>query len=145
MTLMRMPMSERLGGDIKRVEQDLMAAKAAAVKPSGLTVPQYAALLALMENPGIPAASLARLCLVTPQTMTTILQNLVGMGLVERTPHPWHGNVLETRVTEAGLATFDRADEQATEVEKRLAAEFSDEERRTLRALLARCSNALKT
>ncbi|TWP52356.1 MarR family transcriptional regulator [Lentzea tibetensis] len=138
-----MPMSERLGGDIKRVEQDLMAAKAAAVKPCGLTVPQYAALLALTENPGMPAASLARLCLVTPQTMTTILQNLVAMGLVERTPHPWHGNVLETRVTEAGLAAFDRADEQAAQVEKRLAAEFSDEERRILRALLARCSKSL--
>jgi DNA-binding MarR family transcriptional regulator len=143
MTCMRMPASERLGGDIKRVEQELMAAKAAAVKPGGLTVPQYAALLALTENPGIPAAALARLLLVTPQTMTTILQNLVGMGLIERTPHPWHRNVLETRLTEAGKAAFDRADEKAAAIERRLADAFTDEERATLRALLTRCSQVL--
>ncbi|GLZ34727.1 hypothetical protein Lesp02_69140 [Lentzea sp. NBRC 105346] len=138
-----MPASERLGSDIKRVEQELMTAKTAAVKPSGLTVPQYAALLMLGENPGISAAALARLCLVTPQTMTTILQNLVALGLIERTPHPWHRNVLETQLTEKGQAAFDQADERAAAVERRLAAEFTDEERKLLRSLLGRCSKVL--
>jgi DNA-binding MarR family transcriptional regulator len=140
---MRMPVSERLGGDIKRVEQELMAAKQAAVKPAGLTVPQYAALLVLIDNAGISSAALARSCGVTPQTMTTILQNLEAAGLIVRTPHPWHRNMLETRLTDAGLAVFDQADERATAVERRLAGEFTEEERKTLRDLLARCSSAL--
>lgn len=138
-----MPMSERLGAHLKRVEQELMTAKHAAVKPAGLTVPQYAALLVLTEQPGISAAALARACLVTPQTMTTILQNLLSLGLVERTPHPVHRNVLETRLTGTGAAAVDRADVRAVAVERRLADEFTAEERATLVALLGRCSTAL--
>lgn len=75
--------------------------------------------------------------------MTTILQNLEAGGLIVRTPHPWHRNMLETRLTEAGPAAFDKADVRASAVEARLAAEFTDEERATLRDLLARCSAAL--
>lgn len=134
---------DRIGGDIKRAEQDLMAAKAAAVKPAGLTVPQYSALLALSEHPGAPAAELARLCLVTPQTMTTILQNLVTMGLVDRTPHQWQRNVLENRLTEVGQTTFREADQGAVAVEQKLADAYTAEERAQLRALLRRFSQVL--
>jgi DNA-binding MarR family transcriptional regulator len=140
---MRMPIDQRLGGHIKRVEQELMAAKSAAVKESGLTVPQYAALLVLWENPGISAAGLARGCQVTPQTMTTILQNLESQGLIERTQHPWHRNVMEIRLTEAGEAAFNKADAKAVPLERRLAAAFSPEEYQTLVTLLARCSEVL--
>jgi DNA-binding MarR family transcriptional regulator len=140
---MRLPISERLGGDLKHVVDDLMTVKQAAVKPAGLTVPQYAALLALQGNSGISAAALARLCHVTPQTMTTILQNLESAGLIVRTPHPWHRNMLETRLTEGGMAAFDTADARAAAVELRLAAAFTDEERATLRAYLVRCSSVL--
>ncbi|MFL6076773.1 MAG: MarR family winged helix-turn-helix transcriptional regulator [Mycobacteriales bacterium] len=140
---MRMPIDQRLGSHLKRVEQDLMAAKNAAVKEAGLTVPQYAALLVLWENPGISAAGLARGCQVTPQTMTTILQNLEAQGLIERTQHPWHRNVMEIRLTEAGEAAFDRADARAVPVERRLAAAFTPDEYQTLIKLLARCSEVL--
>jgi DNA-binding MarR family transcriptional regulator len=140
---MRVPANERLGGDLKQATDDLLTAKNAAVKPAGLTVPQYAALLFLHENAGISAAALARLCHVTPQTMTTILQNLEAGGLIVRTPHPWHRNMLETRLTEAGQAAFEVADARASAVEARLAKEFTDGERATLRALLARCSAVL--
>ncbi|MFC0114978.1 MarR family winged helix-turn-helix transcriptional regulator [Kibdelosporangium aridum] len=138
-----MPIKERLGADLKVAVDALMAAKQAAVKPSGLTVPQYSALLFLSDNPGISAAALARLCLVTPQTMTTILQNLESAGLIVRTPHPWHRNMLETRLTEAGQVAFDKADERAVAVERGLAAEFTEDERKTLRSLLARATAAL--
>jgi DNA-binding MarR family transcriptional regulator len=140
---MRMPISERLGGDLKQVVDDLMTAKHAAVKPAGLTVPQYAALLCLVDNAGISAAALARLCHVTPQTMTTILHNLESAGLIARTPHPWHRNMLETRLTEAGMAAFELADKRAVAVERRLAAEFSASEQTQLRSLLARASTVL--
>jgi DNA-binding MarR family transcriptional regulator len=75
--------------------------------------------------------------------MTTILQNLVAMGLVERTPHQWQRNVLENRLTEAGYATFREADKGAVAVEQKLADAFTEEERTTLRALLQRCSSVL--
>jgi DNA-binding MarR family transcriptional regulator len=130
---MRMSFDQRLGSHLKRVEQELNAVKTAAVRPAGLTVPQYAALFVLDDQPGISAAELARRCLVTPQTMTTILRNLESAGLVERTP----------RTTPVGRKALDQADERATSVERRLAAEFTPEERDTLRALLGRCSKSL--
>jgi DNA-binding MarR family transcriptional regulator len=136
-----MPASERLGLDLKRAEQALMAAKHAALKP--LTVPQYAALFTLSSSPGISAAALARACLVTPQAMTVLLKGLEERGLVERTPHPWHGNVLETRLTETGRTAFETADEKAVTIERSLAGEFTEEERETLRALLGRCVKVL--
>ncbi|MGW3345259.1 MarR family winged helix-turn-helix transcriptional regulator [Nonomuraea rubra] len=140
---MGMPAEERLGLDIKRAEQALITAKQAAVRPAGLTVPQYAALLALAASPGISGAALARTCLVTPQAMTVVLKNLEERGLVERSPHPWHGNVLEIRLTETGRAALEAADERAVVIERAIAAEFSAEERETLRGLLARCSDAI--
>lgn len=140
---MRMPAEERLGFHVKRVEQELMALKHAALRPTGLTVPQYTALLLLDGQEGISGAALARGCMVTPQTMSTILANLQTKGLVERTQHPWHRNVLETRLTEAGRKALDIADAAATTIEERLRAEFTDLEREQLITLLARCSTAL--
>ncbi|MCX4527847.1 MULTISPECIES: MarR family winged helix-turn-helix transcriptional regulator [unclassified Streptomyces] len=138
-----MPAEERIGSHIKRAEQALLAAKNAALKPAGVTVPQYAALLWLSEKPGISAAALARLCGVTPPTMNTVLKNLQERGLIERTPHEWHRNVLETRLTEEGEAVMLRADADAVRVERALAAEFSGEERESLIALLGRCAQVL--
>ncbi|WP_433429766.1 MarR family winged helix-turn-helix transcriptional regulator [Nonomuraea sp. CA-141351] len=140
---MGMPADERLGLDIKRTEQALIAAKQAAIRPAGLTVPQYAALFALDGNPGMSGAALARACLVTPQAMTVVLKNLEERGFIERSPHPWHRNVLETRLTEAGRAALEAADERAVVVERAIAAEFSAEERKILRDLLARCGEAI--
>ena len=138
-----MSFDERLGSHLKRVDLELNTVKAAAVRPAGLTVPQYAALFVLDEQPGISAAELARRCRVTPQTMTTILRNLESAALIERTPHQLHHHVIETRTTPAGLKALAQADERATSVERRLAAEFTKYERETLVALLARCSKSL--
>jgi DNA-binding MarR family transcriptional regulator len=64
--------------------------------------------------------------------------------MIERTPHPLHRHVIETRPTPIGRKALDAADERATSVERRLAAEFTAEEAETLRSLLGRCSEVLK-
>ncbi|WP_211370371.1 MarR family winged helix-turn-helix transcriptional regulator [Nonomuraea turkmeniaca] len=140
-----MPLSERLGAHVKRTEQALNAAKNAVLKPAGLTVPQYAALLRLEENPGISAAALARACGVTPPTMNTVLKNLQELGLIERTRHEWHKNILETRLTAKGEQAMAAADARAVRLERALAAQFTDEERKTLVDLLARCVDFLES
>jgi DNA-binding MarR family transcriptional regulator len=142
--IMGMPANERLGLDIKRAEQALMAAKSAALRSSNLTVAQYAALTVLAEQPGISGAALARTCLVTPQAMAAVLKLLEERGLVDRTPHPWHQHVLETHLTEAGQATLRIADREAVRIERRIAEAFTQAERQTLRDLLARCVQAIQ-
>ncbi|MGC4745288.1 MarR family winged helix-turn-helix transcriptional regulator [Micromonospora sp. DT201] len=139
-----MSASERLGLDIKRAEQALMAAKAAALRPADLTVAQYAALFTLADNPGMSGAALARACLVTPQAMTGVLKALEDRGLVLRSPHPWHHHVLETHLTEEGRATLLRCDREAVRIERRIADALSPDERDQLRDLLARCVAAIR-
>ena len=90
-----------------------------------------------------PAAALARLCGVTPPTMNTVLKNLQERGLIERTPHEWHRNVLETRLTDEGRAVMELADAGAVRVERALAAAFTGEERELLIQLLGRCAEVL--
>ncbi len=143
MARMEMPVTERLGLHIKRVEQELMAAKHAALRPFGLTVPQYAALYTLADRPGLSAAALARACLVTPQTVATVLANLEAKDLVVRRPHPWHRKVTEVHLTDEGRRLLALADVEAVAVERRIADGFSPEERERLIELLGRASAQL--
>ncbi|WTW99500.1 MarR family transcriptional regulator [Streptomycetaceae bacterium NBC_01309] len=141
---MSMPADQRLGLDVKRAEQTLLAAKSAAVRAAGLTVPQYAALLLLSDNPGMSAAALARGCMVTPQAMTALLKTLDERGLVTRTPHPWHRAILETRLTPDGTKALRAADKRAVAIEQRITDAFTPEERETLRSLLTRFRAAVE-
>jgi DNA-binding MarR family transcriptional regulator len=140
---MGMPLDERLGTDIRRVHQELMAVKHEALKAAGLTVPQYSALYFVKESPGISGAELARQCLVTPQTMAAVLRNLESSGLIDRHPHPWHRNVVETKLTATGRRALVSADAAASRIERRLADRFTAHERDTLRRLLRECSAEL--
>lgn len=140
---MEMPVTERVGLHIKRVEQELMAAKHAALRPLGLTVPQYAALYTLDDQPGLSAAALARACLVTPQTIATVLANLEAKGLITRQAHPWHRKVAEVHLTDDGRRLLARADAKAVAIERRIADGFSPGERALLIDLLARASGQL--
>lgn len=76
--------------------------------------------------------------------MNTVLKNLQGRDLITRSPHEWHRNVLETRLTDEGRAVLADADTSAVRVERALAAEFTDAERDALTGLLARCVRVLE-
>jgi DNA-binding MarR family transcriptional regulator len=132
----------RTGHAIKRAEQALIAAKESVLRPLGLTVPQYAALLALSEEPGAGGAELARRCLVTPQTMSTVLSNLQSKNLIERRPHRLHRRVVETCITDAGQDLLSRADTAALTVESALDAAL-DGQATQLRDLLTTAADAL--
>lgn len=131
-----MNLDERLGLVIKRAERTLMRAKSHALAPFDLTVPQYAALLTVSEEAGVTAAELARRCLVTPQTMTTVLKNISGKGLVERRPHPTIGHVQQTFLTSEGRRLLRKADAAAVLVEECLVQSMSNAEQDRLSALL---------
>ncbi|MGW4892624.1 MarR family winged helix-turn-helix transcriptional regulator [Kitasatospora sp. NPDC004240] len=133
----------RLGAAVKRAEQALMTEKTRVLRPYGLTVPQYAALLTLSLASGISGAKLARLCLVTPQSMTTVLKTLESRGLIERRPSPDHAQVLVTRLTADGETLLAEADTAAAAVERRLYEAYSAEERELLGRMLARATAVL--
>lgn len=134
----------RLGMILKRAEQAMLRAKSAALKPVGLTLAQYVALVELEHQPGITGAALARASLVTPQAMMVVLKSLEDQGLISRAPHPRHPNVLEVHTTDAGREVLAAARDRVDPVERRLLDAFSAGERVALGALLARWIDALE-
>jgi len=135
-------MDDRLGHVVKSLEQELSGAKDAVLRPMGLTVPQYSALLVIAETPGISGAELARQCLVTPQTMTTVLGNLTVKGLIERRTVPGQGRAMETTITRTGKTLLARADKKVEEVEGLLSGQLTKTDQASLRKLLEKCRAA---
>jgi DNA-binding MarR family transcriptional regulator len=140
---MSTPAGQRLGMVLKRAEQAMLRAKSAALKPVGLTLGQYVALVELDRQPGITGAALARASMVTPQAMMVVLKSLEEQGLIVRSPHPRHPNVLELHITDPGREALDTARHRVEPVERCVTDAFSPQELEVLGALLTRWTEAL--
>src|SRR3954469_6831390 len=98
-------------GEGKRGEQGYLAcllrqAQAAArltmeraLADLGVTTPQFVVLTMLKAYPGLSGAGLARVALLTPQTVGVIIRNLERGGAIRKIPHPVHGRVLRGSFT----------------------------------------------
>ncbi len=115
-----------------------------ALREIGMTTAQYAALSALEAAPGLSGAELARRSFVRPQTMNVILTNLEAAGLVVRRPHPEHGRVLQTCLTEIGEDSVARAHGLVEAVEGRMLDRLSQDDRHRLSEALRSCADALE-
>lgn len=135
---------ERLGMLVKQAEQAMIRAKSAALKFVGLTPAQYVALVELNEQPGVTAATLARACLVTPQAMMILLKTMEQQGLVSRSPHARHANVLELHMTNVGREALQAARERVDPVEQRVFNRFSEKDIALFRRLLRRFIDAFE-
>ncbi|NKR46952.1 MarR family transcriptional regulator [Rhodococcus hoagii] len=113
-------LDDRIGTRIRHIARMIIDAKAAALRPLGITVPQYSTLLALAHLEPSSAAQLARAGLGTPQSLATMLSTLEGKGLVSRRASPMHQKLVEVRLTALGAKTIDEADELAAGIEARL-------------------------
>jgi DNA-binding MarR family transcriptional regulator len=135
---------ERLGMLVKRAEQAMVRAKSAALKSVGLTPSQYVALFELDQQPGITAATLARACLVTPQAMMILLKTMEQQGLITRSSHPRHPNVLELHMTEVGREALHSARERVDPIERRVFGAFSPKDMAAFREFLSRFIEAFE-
>ena len=83
----------------------------------GLTAPQFAILNTVNTDAGLSNADLARTAFVTPQTMQGILVNLERARLITRSPHPRHGRILCSALTDQGCQVLMQARRRVQEVE----------------------------
>ncbi|MFC4122981.1 MarR family winged helix-turn-helix transcriptional regulator [Nonomuraea zeae] len=133
----------RPGYLIKRAQIVLHEAMVTALAPHGLTVPQYAVLTALGEEPGLSNAELARRAFVTPQSMNVVLRELEERKLLSRRPHPQHRKVLQAELTAGGRDLLDAAGAAVDGVESRMLAGLAPQARARLAGALAACIDAL--
>jgi DNA-binding MarR family transcriptional regulator len=88
----------------------------------GVTPPQFVVLTMLRAYPGLSGADLARVALLTPQTVGVIIRNLERDRAIAKTPHPVHGRALQWTLTRRGRRLLENCRLHALALERRLAA-----------------------
>lgn len=134
---------KRVGYVLKRTQHALRTRMDAALRPLGLTTPQYAVLSTVERAPGISNAALARAAFVTAQSMQGIVANLARDGLIARKADPDHGRILRSLLTAEGRVVLARAHAAVNAVDSAMTAGMSAAETARLAALLARCADNL--
>ena len=129
---------------VKRVQQGLRRRCDAALKPTGLSMAQYAALRALAEHPDASAAELARLCFVTRQSLQDLLAGLRTAGLVETVDAPPRGRARSLRLTRRGSRQLNAADDAVFGVEVLMLHGISASARRSVAEALTNCAENLE-
>jgi DNA-binding MarR family transcriptional regulator len=104
----------------------------------GVTSPQFVVLTMLRAYPGLSGADLARVALLTPQTVGVIIRNLERDGAIRKTPHPIRGRVLQWTLTRRGAVLLDKCRRHVQAVERRLVAGLSAKSQVAVRRWLAR-------
>ncbi|HEY2279065.1 MAG TPA: MarR family transcriptional regulator [Streptosporangiaceae bacterium] len=135
--------TERPGWLLKRAQDALNTAMNAALGDFGATLPEYAVLTALAEEPGLSNADLARRAFVTPQTMNQVLRELEQRDWVSRHPHPGHRRILQAELTADGRRTLTACHQAVDGVEGRMLAGLDPAERERLAADLRSCIDGL--
>ena len=133
-----------IGFALKQAQQALRTRLDSELREIGLTTPQYAVLAFLEVEPGASNAALARRAFVTPQTMQAILMALERAGLIARTPHPEHGRVQMTELTERGRGSLKAASGIVAEAEERLRNAAAPFDPQAVAAMLLRLAEALR-
>lgn len=108
-----------------------------ALSTFGLTPPQFSVLTMLVAYPGASGADIARLSMLTPQTVSVIVANLERMGAIARTPHAVHGRVLQIEITPAGDNLLAQCRSSVEAVDRALLAGLPSDERQVVRRWLA--------
>ena len=103
-----------------------------------VTPPQFAVLTMLKAYPGLSGADVARVAVLTPQTVGVIIRNLERDGAIRKTPHPVHGRVLQWTLTRRGAALLGECRRHVNAVERRLVAGLGAKAQATIRRWLSK-------
>ncbi len=128
---------EPLGYLLYRVHNALRAEVTVAVlEPLGLAFPQYICMRILTRSPDRSNAELARDTNVSPQAMNIVLRGLEERGLVTRPASVSSGRSLPAQLTHKGEELLERTDVGIREVERRLMANLTAEQRKEFKRML---------
>ena len=110
----------------------------------GITPPQFAVLTMLRAYPGLSGADLARVAVLTPQTVGVIIRNLERDGAIRKAPHPVHGRLLQWTLTRRGAKLLDKGRRRAMTLERRLQSGLSAKSGLTVRRWLSKIAADLQ-
>jgi DNA-binding MarR family transcriptional regulator len=131
---------------VKRVQQSMRRRCDAALRPTGLSMAQYAALRALADHPDASASELARLCFVTRQSLQDLLAGLRSSGLVRSAAasSSGQGRANALALTPVGRKRLAASHDAVLDVERSMVRGLSASARHELADLLTRCAENLE-
>jgi DNA-binding MarR family transcriptional regulator len=109
----------------------------------GVTPPQFAVLTMLNAYPGLSGADVARLALLTPQTVGVIIRNLERAGAIVKANHPRHGRALQWALTPKGRKLLAASRARAHALEAKMTALLPRKAEPALRDWLAALATEL--
>jgi len=115
-----------------------------ALRPLGLSAPQYLCLELLSRTPGASTSDLAREAFVTRQTMSALLRALVDRGLAQRAAQAPSGRALPLELTPKGRSLLKEASRVVVEIERVMISPLSESRLRAVQEALSACIAALE-
>ncbi len=134
----------RSGYLLRQAWRALEGAMEIALRPHGLTPPQYGVLTVLAREPGASGADLARAVHTTPQAMNGVLATLEREALIERHPHPTHGRILQATLTSEGQRRLKAANPSIRALERETERSLSADEIATVKTWLVATAQRLE-
>lgn len=136
--------AEDLGILIKQTQALLHQRMDEALRPLGVSVPQYVCLQALADAPGITGSDLARRTFVSRQSMNVLLQSLEKKGLVQRSAVPGPRRERDTALTPRAERLVEDARSRVAGVVDAASATLGEQRIAALSADLAAYRDALR-
>lgn len=126
----------RLGYLLRQAQVTMRNAFDRALEEVGLTLPQFSvlSLTAAYDRPS--AADLARVSMLSPQTVNLVVRKLEERGLIDRTADPVHGRILRLDLTESGQAVLAEARQVTRAMEREMVEGLAPGEEAVIREWL---------
>jgi DNA-binding MarR family transcriptional regulator len=113
-----------------------------ALAQEDMTYPQQSALTMIRAYEAISAADLARLTMLTPQTINGIVRALEMRGAIRKEPDPVNGRILRLIITDAGRALNKRCRALVAPIEAALKSRMTSGVESTVRQWLVDVAKA---
>lgn len=113
-----------------------------ALAAEGVTYPQHSALTIIRAYEAISSADLARIAVLTPQTVNGIVRALEERGAIRKEPDAVHGRILRLTVTEEGRALNKRCRALTAPIEAAIKARLPQRHEEALRRWLVDVATA---
>lgn len=123
---------------IRRAQQIAVAIFMEECAELDLTPVQYAAMVAIRENPGKDATRLSSLIAFDRSTLGNVLERLETRKLVARYASPADKRIKALKLTAAGAGLLKRAEASVRRAQERILEPLGPNERKKLLELLAR-------
>jgi DNA-binding MarR family transcriptional regulator len=113
-----------------------------ALAEEGVTFPQHSALTMIRAYEAISAADLARLTMLTPQTVNGVVRALEARGAIRKEPDVTHGRILRLAMTPEGRALNTRCRALTAPIEAAIEAQIPAQLEGAIRQWLVQVAKA---